>query len=151
MPDSKKKNHDHQQKIIDLEKDLFEHKDKLARSLADYANLEKRIDRDRQMFITLATTSIISKMIDVLDDMYLAQNHLKDQGLQIAIDKFVNILKTEGLTEIDADNKEFDPQTMDCVEVADGKQNYVLNTKKRGYKLNDHVVRPAQVVVGKEL
>jgi len=123
----------------------------LARSLADYSNLEKRINRDRQMFITLATTSIISKMIEVLDDLYLAQEHLKDQGLQIAVDKFVNILKSEGLEEIEANNLEFDPQSMDCVEVADGKQNQVITIKKRGYKLNDHVIRPAQVVVGKEV
>jgi len=142
---------DKNQKTQQLEQQLSEHKDKLARSLADYANLEKRIDRDRQMFITLATTSIISKMIDVVDDFYLAQNHLQDQGLQIAIDKFVNILKSEGLEEIDVDNREFDPQVMDCVEVAEGKQNFVVAVKKRGYKLNDHVVRPVQVVVGKEV
>jgi len=139
------------QKHTDLEKDLSEYKDKLSRSLADYANLEKRIDRDRQMFITLATTSIISKMIDVLDDLYLAQNHLQDQGLQIGIDKFVSILKSEGLEEIDTKDREFDPQTMDCVEVAAGKQNYVISVKKHGYKLNDHVIRPAQVVVGKNI
>jgi molecular chaperone GrpE len=133
------------------EQQLSEYKDKLARSLADYSNLEKRIDRDRQMFITLATTSIISKMIDILDDLYLAQNHLKDPGLQIAVDKFVNILKSEGLEEIETDKLEFDPRSMDCVEVAEGKQNQVITVKKRGYKLNDHVIRPAQVVVGKEI
>ncbi len=123
--------------------------EKLARSLADYSNLEKRIDSQRQLFVTLATTSIISKMVEVLDNFYLAQNHLKDQGLQMAIDKFNSVLKTEGLEEINPINLEFDPQSMECIEVVDGRDNFVVEVKKLGYKLNGHVIRPAQVSVGK--
>ena len=123
--------------------------DKLARSLADYSNLEKRIESQRQLFITLATTSILSKMVEVLDDFYLAQKHLNDPGLKMAIDKFNSVLKTEGLEEINPNNLEFDPQFMECVEVVDGQTNFVVEVKKLGYKLNGHVIRPAQVSVGK--
>lgn len=130
-------------KIIELE-------DKLARSLADYSNLEKRIESQRQLFVTLATTAIISQMLDILDDLYLTQNHLNDAGLKMTIDKFVNVLKSEGLEEIDVENKEFDPETMECVDTAEGKQDFVIDTKKKGYKLNGHVIRPAQVIVGRE-
>lgn len=136
------------EKIVELENKISELQDKLTRSLADYSNLEKRIESQRQLFVTLTTTAIVNKMIEVLDDFYLIQNHLKDQGLQIAIDKFVNILKLEGLEEIDVLDKEFDPANMDCVEVAEGKQNFVLSVKKKGYLLNGHCIRPAQVVVG---
>ncbi len=123
--------------------------DRLNRSLADYSNLEKRIESQRQFFVTLATTSIVTKMIEVLDDLYLTYQHLQDPGLKIAIDKFVSILQTEGVEEIITKDKEFDPSTMDCLQVEKGKDNYVISVKKPGYKLNGHVIRPSQVVVGK--
>jgi molecular chaperone GrpE len=122
--------------------------EKLARSLADYSNLEKRIESQRQLFVTLATTSILSKMIEVLDDFYLAQNHLQDPGLQMAIDKFKSVLKIEGLEEINPKDKEFDPQSMECIQAVAGKENFVVEVKKFGYKLNGHLIRPAQVTVG---
>ena len=123
--------------------------DKLARSLADYANLEKRIENQRQLYVTLATVSIISKMIDVLDDLYLTFDHLPDQGLKITIDKFVGVLRSEGLEEIICADQEFDPIKMECIDTAPGEENKVVSVQKRGYTLNDQVIRPAQVIVGK--
>ena len=123
--------------------------DRLNRSLADYSNLEKRVESQRQFFVTLATTSIITKMIEVLDDLYLTYQHVSDPGLKIAIDKFISVLQSEGVEEIVAQDKEFDPSTMDCFQVTDGKDNYVISVKKTGYKLNGHVIRPSQVIVGK--
>lgn len=131
------------QQIADL-------KEQLARSLADYSNLEKRIDSQRQLFITLTVTAIISQLIDVLDDLNRTQDHLHDPGLQLSIDKFNAVFKNQGVEEIKAENQEFDPQLMDCVQVAPGKQNYVVTISRKGYKLNDQILRPAQVVVGKE-
>lgn len=123
--------------------------DRLSRSLADYSNLEKRIESQRQLFVTLATTSIVTKMIEVLDDLYLTQQHLQDPGLKITIDKFLSTLQSEGVEEIVAIDKEFDPAIMDCIQIDKGKENYVISVKKPGYKLNGHVIRPAQVIVGK--
>ena len=143
------KNTDLINKITELEQQSAAMADKLARSLADYSNLEKRIESQRQLFVTLATTAVLSKMIDVLDDFYLAQKHLNDPGLKMAIDKFNAVLKTEGLIEINPLNTEFDPQTMECVEVVDGQDNFVVEVRKLGYQLNGHTVRPAQVSVGK--
>lgn len=125
-------------------------KDKLARSLADYANLEKRVDSQRQLFVTMATLSIVSKMIDVLDDLYLTQKHLNDTGLKMTIDKLFNVLKTEGLEEIKADHLAFNPETMECVTTDIGPEGQVISVHKNGYTLNGQVIRPAQVTVGKQ-
>ncbi len=137
------------EKLIKMEQKAAELEDKLKRSLADYSNLEKRIESQRQLFVTLATTAIISRMVEVLDDLYLAQNHLKDMGLKMGIDKLLQVLKSEGLEEIKAEGEDFDPELMECIEVRQGDENKVLEVKKNGYKLNGHVIRPAQVVVGK--
>lgn len=133
-----------------LQQQINELRDKLARSLADYSNLEKRIDGQRQLIATLASATIVTKIVEILDDFYLAQKHLQDQGLQIAIDKLLAVLQSEGLSEVEALNQTFDPTTMDCVEVALGKQDQVVEVKKRGYLLNNHCLRPAKVVVGKQ-
>jgi len=145
MPKNKiLKTESNDQKILELQ-------DKLARTLADYSNLEKRNESQRQMFVTIATMSIISKMIGVLDDLYLTQDHLKDDGLKMTIDKFFSVLKSEGLEEIKAESLDFDPSTMECVTTADGEDNKVITVHKRGYTLNGRVIRPAQVIVGKKI
>lgn len=136
--------------VPQIDSEVSELKDKLARSLADYSNLEKRIESQRQLFVTLATTAIISKMIAVLDDLYLAQSHLNDPGLKMAIDKFVLTLKSEGLEEIVTENQPFSPETMECIDTTDGDENQVTLVKKKGYKLNGILIRPAQVIVGKK-
>ncbi len=136
-------------KIKDLEEKNTTLQDKLNRSLADYANLEKRIESQRQLFVTLATTAVIIKMIEALDDFNLAYSHLQDAGLKIAIDKFISALKSEGVEEINPLNQNFDPSTMECVETCSGEDNKVTIVRKLGYKLNGQVIRPAQVVVGK--
>lgn len=143
------KQDDQVEKLMALEQKTIELEDRLKRSLADYSNLEKRIESQRQLFVTLATTAIFTKMVEILDDLYLTYKHLQDPGLKIAIDKFNSVLKTEGLEEINPVNLEFDPQSMDCIEAVDGRENFVVEVKKLGYKLNGHVIRPAQVTVGK--
>jgi molecular chaperone GrpE (heat shock protein) len=39
---------------------------------------------------------------------------------------------------------------MECIDTTEGKDNIVISVKKRGYTFNGQVVRPAQVVVGRE-
>jgi len=123
--------------------------DKLNRSLADYQNFEKRVEAQRQVFITLALSSIFDKILASLDDLHLVDKHLNDKGLKMAITKFENVLKSEGLEEIVALGQSFDPQTMDCVDTTNKvKKDLVAEVKKKGYKFNGQVIRPAHVIVG---
>lgn len=124
---------------------------KLLRSLADYANLEKRIDSQRGMLITFATANILNKIVPVLDDFNLAQTHLKDAGLQIAIDKFKQVLRGEGVNEINPINQPFNAELMTCVDTKPGQDNHVLEVTKVGYQFMDQVIRPAEVIVGKDV
>lgn len=132
-----------------LHTQIHDLQDKLARSLADYANLEKRIEAQRQMLITLATASMLNKILPVLDDLNLAFQHLSDPGLQIAIDKLKQVLKSEGIEEINPLNQPYDEITMACIGTQDGPANQVLIVHKIGYKLHDEILRPAEVIVGK--
>jgi molecular chaperone GrpE len=136
--------------ILKLEGQIKELEDKLTRSLADYANLQKRQQEQSQFFATLAITGFISQMLDVLDNLLLAYQHLPDPGLKMAIDRFEVVLKEQGLEEVKAANQTFDPKIMDCLQVVDGEASKVIEVRKRGYLLNGQCLRPAQVTVGKK-
>ena len=135
-------------KTENLEVQVQELQEKLNRSMADYANLQKRQEEQQDFFTTVAITNFVAQFLSVLDEFLLAYQHLPDPGLKMAIDKFENTLKLQGLEEIKALGQTFNPETMECVETAKGEDNKVLKVRKRGYLLNSHCLRPAQVVVG---
>lgn len=136
--------------ILKMEGQIKDLEEKLARSLADYANLQKRGEEQRELFATIAITGFVAQMLDVLDELYLAYKHLPDPGLKMAIDRFETVLKNQGLVEIKAQGETFNPELMDCLQVVEGPDDQIIEVRKRGYLLNGHCLRPAQVVVGKK-
>lgn len=142
-------------KLNDLETRLAENEDRLAgaeeklkRTLADYQNQERRHREMSSSLIKMASASLIEKLLLNLDALQLAQAHLRDKGLQMVIDQFIQTFSGEGLSEIDSDGKSFDPLTMDCVETVSGEKDQVVETISKGYFLFDKVLRPAKVKVG---
>ncbi|HSW98027.1 MAG TPA: nucleotide exchange factor GrpE [Candidatus Saccharimonadales bacterium] len=119
------------------------------RALADYQNLEKRTFEEKREWIRSGNKDLILKLLPVLDILMLAAKHIKDQGLDLSIQQFLDVLETEGVKRIETLGKEFDPHTMECVEIIEGKENSVLEELRVGFTLNEKVVRPAQVKVGK--
>ena len=127
--------------ILDLE-------NKWKRALADYDNLQKRITREKEEFVKLANLILIDKLLDVLENLERVEKHVKDQGLELAVGQLREVLQAEGLEEIEVLGKQFDAQTMECVEQVKGEENQVLAVLTKGYKINGRVIRPAKVKVG---
>lgn len=124
--------------------------DQLKRALADYQNLERRVEEERRLLNRLSSALLIEKFLPVLDNLESAQAHLNDQGLEIVIKQFKDILSSEGVEEIQADGQEFDPNLHEATEVTEGKNdNRVVKVVRKGYKMNNKVIRPVQVVVEK--
>jgi len=130
------------------DKKLKELEDQLRRAVADYQNLEKRTEEKRAELVLGSNRSLITKLLPVLDNLFLAQKHIQDDGLDLSIQKFLDILKEEGVEEINTKDQEFDPNTMECVSVQDGEENKVLEELRKGFIMYDRVLRPAQVIVG---
>lgn len=118
------------------------------RALADYHNLERRVEKERREFVKFANAVLVDKLLGVLDSLEQAEVHLKDKGLNMALDQFRSVLQTEGVTEIKSKGEKFDAEAMDCAEVVKGPKNVVMKVINKGYKLNDLVLRPAKVKVG---
>jgi len=120
----------------------------LRRALADYANLEKRVNREKAAFAKFANAVLIEKVLAALDGLERAEKHLQDKGLSLALGQLKTALLSEGVEEIEVKGKEFNVNEMDCVEVIEGKKNRVAEIVNKGYKLNGRVLRPAKVKIG---
>jgi molecular chaperone GrpE len=122
----------------------------LKRALADYHNLERRVDEERRLLAQLSSAILIEKFLPVLDNLENAQKHLNDQGLEIVIKQFKNVLTEEGVEEIAAEGAQFDPHFHEATEVVESqKDGLVVKVIRKGYKIDSKVIRPAQVAVGK--
>ncbi|OGD93332.1 nucleotide exchange factor GrpE [Candidatus Curtissbacteria bacterium RIFCSPHIGHO2_01_FULL_41_44] len=131
-----------------LEEQLKHLEDQLKRALADYRNLERRVEEERKLLGQLSSAILVEKLLPVLDNLENAQKHLNDQGLEIVIKQFKEILKAEGVEEIQAEGARFDPNFHEATDVVEGSgEGRVVKVTQKGYKINNKVIRPTQVVV----
>jgi len=135
-------------KIQELEAKVTELEEAYIRARADYANFENRVKQQQSQFIKITTATILSKFMEILDNLEIAAKHIDDSGLDMVIDQIHKLLKEEGVTEVEAHNQEFDPQYMECDEMVTGEKNKVIQVIRKGYWLDKHLIRPAKVTVG---
>ena len=127
-------------------------KAQLARTLADYDNMRKRVEMEKESLGKILTTNIILKLLPVLDNLESANNHLKDAGLAISIVEFKNVLKDEGLTEIKPEiGSNFNEEEMEAIEIVKGEvDNTLSEVVLTGWKyLDNTIIRHAKVKVFK--
>jgi len=123
-------------------------KNKYLRALADYQNLVKRSDQETRDIRRFAAQGVMEKLLPVVDIFRRAQDHLKDEGLELAIRELSALLSTYGVEKIDVHGKPFDPYTMDCVDVVKGAEHTVQSVLVDGYSMHGKVLRAAKVTVG---
>lgn len=126
------------------------------RAQADFINYKRRAEQEKQEMGQYANAQLILGLLPVLDDFERAFDNATPKeakpewvaGVKLIENKFRAILSTQGLTPIDAVGKPFDPALHEAVMRAPGEDGIVVQEMRRGYKLNDRVLRPSQVVVG---
>lgn len=130
-------------------------KNQLARALADYDNLRKRIEREREEFGRLANLRLAARLLPVYDMLEGAQAHLSDSGLAITMEEFIKVLKDEGIEKIEVKvGDKFDEEVHEAVEVAKtgrGKDGKITKIILAGWRIIDGpVIRPVKVKAGKK-
>lgn len=136
------------EKIEELENQVRELDNNWKRALADYQNLQKRVVSDREDYTRYAVSGILLKFLDILDHLEEAAKHVQDKGLDLIIKIYKDALKSEGVEEMERENKNFDPNFDECIEKKEGeKNNIVIQVLKKGYLLRGSILRPAKVVV----
>lgn len=127
-------------------------KQNYLRALADYQNLEKRVREEKEETARRSKSELIVKLLNVLDNIEKAEVFVKDEGLRMVKKQLAETLEAEGLQEMEVLGKVFDPHLAEALEVVESdKDNLVLEVFRKGYKLGDRIVRPAQVRVGKKI
>lgn len=146
------KNETFEQEKESLKKEIADLRNKYLRALADYQNLERRVEEERKKFQYYAVKEILLKFLEVLDLIEKAEVFIKDEGLKLVKERFLKILKEEGVREIEILGKEFDPNVAECIEVVeDEEEGKVVEVVRKGYFYHDQVLRIARVKVGKKV
>ena len=136
-----------------------EYWDWLLRLQADFDNIRKRFEKDKQEFTKFANEGIILELLIILDDLErtieLAQS--KEQaspvflkGIEMILAHLYDLLKAHGVKPIDAEGKIFDPNFHEAlmqVENKDLPEHTVVEELQRGYLLNDRMIRTSKVKV----
>jgi molecular chaperone GrpE len=148
MVTMKKKTDEH---IEQLNKQIEELKGKYLRALADYQNLEKRTQEEKKEIRKYAADAVTARLLPALDTLTKASIHVKDKGLELALNELYAVLSEQGVQKIEVVGKSFDPHEMECIEVVAGTDNIVMGELLPGYRLHDKILRVAQVKVGKTL
>lgn len=122
---------------------------------ADFENYRKRVSRETEAVVKLANEALLVRLIPVLDDFDAAIAHLDGEaskGVRMVHANLLKALTAAGLEEIPAEGGVFDPYVHDCVQqVPDAglKDGTVKEVVRKGYRLPDRILRPAQVIVVK--
>lgn len=128
-------------------------KSQLARALADYDNLAKRIEKEKESFSDVANMALVKRLIQPIDMLYEAQKHLNDTGLAIAINEFEMVFADFGIEKIDPKpGEKFNENLHEVTEVIQGENDSTISSVILvGWKYKEGlVVRHAKVIVIKK-
>jgi len=147
-----------------LVQELEKHKSMALRALADYQNLKKRVESEKETIQFFANTTLTSKLLDISDDFLRAdefvlkeEDHNKvRQAYRSVHTKINSVIADFGLQEIPVSvGDKYDPHNMEAVgtmPVTEEKDiDIVKVVVQKGYKYatKDTLVRPARVIIGK--
>jgi molecular chaperone GrpE len=126
------------------------------RAQADFSNFKKRSEQEREDFIQFANASLMLELLPLLDDLERALEHVPARlashawmdGVSLIYRKFRATLESQGLTQIEALGKPFDPNLHEAVRQDKGEEGIIIEEIRKGYQLHDKVIRPTMVVVG---
>lgn len=155
------------EEVEDLEsvkKALEEEKEKAERYLAnwqrseaDFINFKRRSEQERAEMADFANTALILDLLPILDDLERALGSMSDDfdgltwvdGIRLISRKMKAVLEGRGLSVIEAEGEDFDPNLHEAVMCVDGEEGKVVEEIQKGYKIRDRVIRPTMVKVGK--
>lgn len=147
------------EQIQKLEAEKAEMKDQFLRKAADFDNFRKRLIRDKEDAVSFANTSLLTDLIDVLDDFERAEEAAKKSkdfdtlanGVDLIEKRLMGLLEKKwGLTKYVPVNEPFDPEKHEALmmtESPDVKEATVAEVFQNGYILHGRVIRHAKVKV----
>ena len=142
-----------------LEEQIAAWKDKYLRLQAEFDNFRKRTIKEKMELVVRGCVGAWKSILPIIDDMEraIAASKKSDdiealrQGEELVMKKFESVLHGANITPIDCIDKPFNEEEQEAVArfaAGDEKRGLVIDCVQRGYKLGEHVLRFAKVVVG---
>ena len=137
-----------------LERDQY--LDALRRLKAEFENSRKRQERERVRILSMASERLVQDLLPVLDNLDRALEAGGDirEGVQATREQLAEVLAEEGLLPVASDGQPFDPNVHDAVmgqPSNEHEEGTIIQTFQTGYVLNGKPIRPAKVVVAKQV
>jgi len=145
----------------ELEVQVKEATDKYLRLYSEFDNFRRRTQKEKIELYKTAGEDVISAVLPILDDFERAQKAMEGSdnaedvkdGVKLIQDKLANILKKQGLKEIESPigkdfNIEFHEAITQIPAPSKKQKGKVLDVVEKGYELNGKVIRFTKVVIG---
>jgi molecular chaperone GrpE len=143
------------------EKKAQDYWDSLARQKAEYENLQKRTERDIEQVRKFALEKFALELLPIRDNLELGieaankpgvQIETVVEGMQLTEKALMDTLNKFGIEEINPQEQKFNPEwheAMAAQPVPDVANDTVIFVHRKGYHLNQRLLRAAQVIVAK--
>lgn len=135
---------------------------KLKYMMADFDNYRKQMEKQTASKVESTRAEVLLKFLNIRDDYLRALEIAKQskseavviEGLEAILKNLDSILKSEGIIEIETVGTPFDPNIHDAISYSyhdDVPENTVTSEIRKGYMLNNKVLRPAIVEISKRI
>ncbi|HYK43186.1 MAG TPA: nucleotide exchange factor GrpE [Thermoanaerobaculia bacterium] len=146
-----------EEKLQSVMTDLEELKDRHRRKLAEFENMRKRTEREKSEYLRTALGRFVGDFLTISDDFDRALAHATPeesasdfgQGVALIQRKLAELWHKYGLVEVDTSGT-FDPNVHEAVATEPSDEvpkDTILEVMRKGYLLNDKLIRPALVKV----
>ncbi|MBQ5642742.1 MAG: nucleotide exchange factor GrpE [Bacteroidaceae bacterium] len=140
--------------------EIAELKKQILYKVAEFDNYRKRVIKEKADLILNGGEKVITAILPVVDDMERALEQMRKaedvqavvEGVELIQKKFMGILEKQGVKAIETKDADFDVEVHEAIAQfpapSEELKNKVVDCTLKGYKLNEKVIRHAQVVVG---
>ena len=143
------------EEISKLKDELEDVKDRHTRLIAEFDNLKKRSAKEREGLYNSIIADIITALLPVLDNLEKAaeastQDEEYKKGIELVLKQFKDVLEVNGVKEIEAEGKPFDPELHEAVSTIQDEnlgEKIVAKEYRKGYTIGTKVIRHSMVVV----
>lgn len=154
--DSNDSSDDEEENPSEFQTQINEWKDKYLRAHADFENVKKRLEREKNQALEYAYEKIAKDLLPIVDTLERAKEAAKEhsailEGINLTQENLLKTLQKHGIEEISTSG-EFDPNLHECImqvqnaELNDGDIAQVL---QKGYTYKERTLRPAMVALVK--
>jgi len=142
-----------------LEEQVAEWRERAIRSAADLENFRKRMEREKGEARRYANQSLLEELLPVLDNFHMGLDAASAdaesmifRGMEMVKKQLDDFLSGQGVEEVSAEGEMFDPAVHEAVSQEDceaSPEGSVLRVVRRGFKMGERLLRPANVVVSR--